>query len=181
MTGPVDEIMVWNHASREWKELTPGTLPGTDYPEPRYGAASCVQDSVYVFGGKAGKGFFNDLWTYDRKVKKWKELVPFDDKVVPSGRFLAGVGLASEVWVYGGLEWTGKPLNDMWGYDVALRTWRQLEPKGTRPSKLYSHSTFVRGTEFCIHGGRTEEGANGDIYCYEPHSNKFRKIQVKSP
>ncbi len=118
---------------------------GNTAPEPRWGATNSYYELIYMFGGKSlpiihesnvvtslsfsgkyNKKYFNDLWTYDPLNKKFKELEPYDATIVPPGRYLAAGAMLGDYLVYGGQSYEGVVLKDLWGYDVALGTWREV-------------------------------------------------------
>jgi len=70
----------------------------------------------------------------------------------------------------------GKVLKDLWGFDVALGTWREIKAQGSKPPELIMAAAFVFRRQFCIHGGKNEGGPVGGISCYSNDTNQWKRV-----
>ena len=58
-------------------------------PTSRSGPTMVINDgSIYVFGGRDGNSFYNDLFEFDLGNRKWTKIEPCSDpNQTPSGRY----------------------------------------------------------------------------------------------
>jgi hypothetical protein len=119
-----------NHQG-EWKQIV------SPLPRP---AARCAHsavlfdDQVYVFGGELATTdqfhHYRDLWCYNIKSKKWREVKPLGLGPTPRS------GHRCVVWrnfmiLFGGfyeaLRETPRWFNDLWVYNFSSNTWRECK------------------------------------------------------
>ncbi|KAL8701099.1 MAG: hypothetical protein Q9201_005090 [Fulgogasparrea decipioides] len=120
-------------------------------PAPRVGhTATVVGDRIYVFGGRGGKSMEalqeeGAVWEYDTKFSQWSRLTPVKDSPFPQARSYHSSASTvhplpsrqdltepahgdvdperhGTVFIHGGCTASGR-LSDVWGFDVAARTW----------------------------------------------------------
>lgn len=156
-----------------------GNTEGNEVPDPRIGhTAAVVNDRIYVYGGRGGdstealdeKGA---VWEYDDKMAYWTRLDPVKGSQYPEARYNhsststvhplpsredhteAGFGdvdpeAHGTIFVHGGCAASGR-LNDLWGFDVAARTWSPFpDPPGE--AREGSSLTFTKDRLYLFGG-----------------------------
>ncbi|KAL8900647.1 MAG: hypothetical protein Q9207_005593 [Kuettlingeria erythrocarpa] len=163
----------------------------TDVPVPRVGhTAATINDRIYVFGGRGGKSMeaLNEdgaMWEYDTKLNQWTRLVPVKGSLRPEVRSYHSststihplpppgdpTDIASgnadpeahgTVFVHGGCSASGR-LSDLWGFDVAARTWSPF-PDAPGEGRGGASLTFAQNRLFRFGGfnGKVELGGQTD-------------------
>jgi hypothetical protein len=123
--------------------------------------------AAYLFGGRDGGTVFDDLWRYDIAAGAWSELEPEDP--APEARFghtgswVEGVGL---------VVWSGQAgsdfFADLWVYDPAANTWRELPAEGDVPAARYgSCAALGPDGRLWISHGFTDTGRFSDTRAYD--------------
>jgi hypothetical protein len=130
-----------------WKGSGAFLTPGTDAakriasgpPHRSYPDGGLVYDrksKVFVlFGGHTHQGpWYNDTWTYDPAVNRWRECRP---EVSPPERYAHRLhwhaGLEAVI-MCGGNKGKGKHLKKVWVYETVADRWTQAETTGGEPS-----------------------------------------------
>ncbi|KAL8995608.1 MAG: hypothetical protein Q9169_004682 [Polycauliona sp. 2 TL-2023] len=134
-------------------KAVPATGAGgdTEIPAPRVGhTAATINDRIYVFGGRGGKSMEaldeqGAVWEYDTSLDHWTRLVPVKGMTCPQPRSYHSstasvhpLPMQSDqtaatpahldpeahgtVFIHAGCTTSGR-LNDLWGFDIAARTW----------------------------------------------------------
>lgn len=125
-----------------------------EVPAPRVGhTASAVADRMYLFGGRGGKSMEaleedGAVWEYDTKFNQWSRLTPVKGSPYPQARSYHSSASTAHplpssedhteaahgdidperhgtVFIHAGCTASGR-LSDLWGFDVAARTWAQF-------------------------------------------------------
>lgn len=116
-----------------------------------------LDGNFWLFGG-AGINFYNALWKYDVNTNEWTwmkgPMLPNQDgiygqqgvpdvlnypptKVETAASWIDNNG---DLWMFGGHDWDGRDLNDLWRYNIATNTWTWM--KGSKYSSRHSaHGT----------------------------------------
>jgi len=131
----------YNVASNTWTQNTPNGTPPTT--SGFYGIAyNSSAHKIYLFGGQAGAGYSNDLYTYDVPSNTWTKLNPTG--TLPSPREWMGFAYDSTNNVF--LMFSGQNasgvLNDTWIYDPAGNSWAQQTPVASPP--VSTQPSFTR-------------------------------------
>lgn len=143
---PVSDVWIYDITSRQWsKEKSP--------LEPRYGHSSVVyNDSMFVFGGRKKKAFFNDLWMYSFATGTWKLL---DVSGAPSPRSRHSVSIVGgKMYLYGG-ESGEELFNDVFVLDLRELSWTKLNIGSTLPKSI-GHRLVSIGLLIIFIGGVDE-------------------------
>lgn len=124
--------------------------------------------SAYLFGGRAGRAEFNDLWRYDLASDEWTELEPTGTPPAPRFGHTAvwreGVGL---------VIWSGQAgpdfFADIWAYEPGTDAWRELPPAGDVPPARYGSCAGVGpdGRMWISHGFTADTGRFSDTRAYD--------------
>lgn len=160
-----------------WKQVTTGS------PAPRARAHHPLihadgWNALFVYGGYTndavnGTGLFTpenylgDLWMFDIDAETWEEVV-FDEASGPGHRDNAKL-IADEhndrIWLFGGSQFDGTTLSDVWYFDLHAGTWTRVDTAmtGPAPAPRFGQFFFSRRTsaayELYIFGGATAEFA----------------------
>ena len=133
--------------------------------------------SALLFGGRAGRREFNDLWRYDLAADSWTELEPSGES--PSPRFghvavwVAGVGL---------VIWSGQAgadfFSDVWTYDPLANEWRELPATGAIPPARYGSCGGLGpdGRLWISHGFTEDTGRFADTRAYDFTSGEWTDL-----
>lgn len=127
----------------------------------------------YLLTGRATFGDLADFWRYDPVEDSWEKLPDF-----PGGArgFSYGVAHQGKAYVGFGLTQTGAPLNlaDLWEYDPATESWRELS---RCPGLPRHHPAFValNGKLFVGLGGNLSLGDLKDWWVYDIATDTWEK------
>ncbi len=122
----------------------------------------------WLFGGRDGGTAFDDLWRYDLASDTWARQVPTGPG--PAARFghtatwVDGVGL---------VIWSGQAgsdfFDDLWAYDPASDSWRELPAEGAVPAARYGSCAALGpdGRLWISHGFTADSGRFADTQAYD--------------
>jgi uncharacterized protein (TIGR03437 family) len=132
---------------------------------------------VFLFGGLDGSGALNDLWAYSLERRRWEAAA------VPGARPAARFGhtmlldpVRNRLVVFGGQE--RGFFSDVWAFDIAENSWRQLSPEAAGPSRRYGHSAIYDAARdrMIVSHGFTNSGRFDDTWAFDFASNTWRDI-----
>jgi N-acetylneuraminic acid mutarotase len=176
--GSLGETWAYDPASNTWASLN----PSSDLPSERMGHAMVydpVGRKVILFGGHSGLDDLNDTWAYDPATNQWTNLNPAG--TLPPVRSLHTMFYDSgtkKVILFGG--WNGAVLGDLWAYDPAANTWKELHPSRAQPPARSGHSmVYDSDTGKAILFGGMGEGdvLLNDTWVYTPKANTWNQIK----
>eukprot|EP00397_Hematodinium_sp_SG-2012_P000411 GEMP01000411.1.p1 GENE.GEMP01000411.1~~GEMP01000411.1.p1 ORF type:complete len:1558 (+),score=267.71 GEMP01000411.1:1372-6045(+) len=132
--GKTSELWSFDLTKGRWKMITEEALPLA--PQARQGnsmIADEVTNKLYIFGGKLGQVFLNDIWAFDITSETWIRLAQ-NSSVAPPSRSrpastLIIVNGIKQLLYYGGHN-AGKAFDDWWLYDIATDTWANFLGSG---------------------------------------------------
>ncbi|KAL8692333.1 MAG: hypothetical protein Q9218_002626 [Villophora microphyllina] len=185
----------------DYKSFPAQSSQGDDgVPAPRVGhTAAVVGDRIYVFGGRGGKSMEaldeeGAVWEYDTKFNQWSRLKPAKGSMSPPARSYHSAASTAHplpspedhteaahgamdperhgtVFVHGGCTASGR-LNDVWGFDIAARTWSQF-PNAPGEARGGSSLAFAQDRLYRFGGfdGKVELG--GQIDCLQLSTTTF--------
>lgn len=81
---------------------------------------------------------------------------------------------AGTAYLFGGRSGASKSLADLWVFDVAARTWREVKGKG--PGPRFGHNAAFIGGNLVVFGGQS--GPNSflnDVWLFDPARSEWRK------
>ncbi|KAL9614908.1 MAG: hypothetical protein Q9167_000650 [Letrouitia subvulpina] len=156
-------------------------------PLPRFGhTASVVDDRIYIFGGRGGETMEaldeqGCMWEFDTNFGHWNALNPPKGSPRPEPRSYhtsacTGHPLPSSIdhtsksdfeghgtiFIHSGCTNSGR-LNDLWGFDVASRTWSKF-PDAPGPARSGACLTLTQNRLYRLGGfdGQSELGGQID-------------------
>ena len=81
---------------------------------------------LVLFGGECGYDCMDDIWIYDTGSNSWRDCSPRDANK-PCARYQhATVIYGKHLLVFGGKDFTGTPLKDVWAFDLEVLRWIRL-------------------------------------------------------
>jgi hypothetical protein len=123
---------------------------------------------AYLFGGRAGRREFNDLWFYDLRTDEWSEVQaqgePPDARFGHTAIWVPGIGL---------VIWSGQAgprfFSDTWAYDPEAGDWRELPASGDVPPARYGSCAALGpdGRMWISHGFTEDTGRFSDTRAYD--------------
>lgn len=107
------------------------------------------------------------VWSYSPAEQSWTKLVPVDRSAPfpPARSYHTSTSDGSSIfYVHAGCPSSGR-LSDLWAFDVAQRSWKQL-PDAPAPHRGGASIAFSDGKLFRMNGfdGTTEVGGSIDIF-----------------
>jgi N-acetylneuraminic acid mutarotase len=123
------------------------------------GCTELYNNKIYMFGGKYGSSFKDELWSYDIELNKWSQL----SSGATARRYPASALYNDDIYVYGGDD--GSKLDDLWKYNITTDTWTQITTALTGAGR-YGHTMDIKGDELIITGGSTSAGITTDVISY---------------
>ena len=154
-------------ATWAWAPLDPaGTAPAAR--EDHTWTLDPATRAGWLFGGRDGGTVFDDLWRYDLATDAWARQEPRGTG--PAARFghtatwVDGVGL---------VVWSGQAgsnfFDDLWAYDPAANSWRELPAEGAVPAARYGSCAALGpdGRLWISHGFTEDSGRFSDTQAYD--------------
>ena len=153
------------------------------------GNGSAATPRLVVFGGRGGDGDVNDVWEYDAGMTvgtgaregAWTRLHDGEATTgtAPSARSGASAcALRGNLYVFGGYSGVRGDLDDLWTFDRAGGTWREISPAGDVKPPKRSGATLSTpegesGAEFILFAGN---GFN-DVWSFNIDTNAWTLVR----
>ncbi|KAJ8245944.1 hypothetical protein GJAV_G00261970 [Gymnothorax javanicus] len=143
-----NEVHVFDLSTNTWTEpRTHGVRP-----KPR-AAHSCASlgRMGYVCGGAEGTSV--DMHCLDLETWTWTEVVPVS--AVPMARFWHTLTELPDgtLFLFGGVNMTGKALSDGWIFDVKSKEWRELHHSHRDKPRLWHSACLGLDSDVIVFGG----------------------------
>ncbi|KAK2461614.1 hypothetical protein APHAL10511_006077 [Amanita phalloides] len=177
-----DGLYLLNLVSKEWTRVT---VHGAA-PLGRYGHAVSMSGSkFFVFGGQADGVFFNDLWAFDLNSLRTKAVWELQEPSTPdrpaqrTGHIC--VAHDNHIIIFGGTDGQYH-YNDTWSYDIATRTWTELQCIGFIPLAREGHAAALVDDVIYIFGGRGVDGKDlNDLAAFKISNQRWYMFQNMGP
>ena len=152
-----------------WQELTP-------MPEARIGLAAVAYDNqIYVIAGEGKEGVSDSVFRYDIEGDSWERLLDKPTPVTDVG----GVLIGEEIYIPGGLDAGGNPVDVLEIYDPRHDTWRVGAPM-PEPLSAYAIADFEG--KMYLFGGWDGKNAVDSVWAYDPAEDMWTKqFNLKEP
>lgn len=173
----------------------------TTQPSPRADAAGAIDPvtgELVVFGGDDGPTvmciprptFRGDLWRYDPRCDRWREVATSDG---PSARSRMAYALDTRrrrLLVFGGRFRAGATgaytlYRELWSLDLATDAWTRLTPDGAGPSARANASAVYDpdGDAFIVYGGNTSTDGTrfaplSDVWRLDLQANAWSRVSA---
>jgi len=150
-----------------------------DQPSPRFDGTIAYDPSarrIFLFGGQDTSPK-NDLWAYSLSQRRWEEVQASGPRPpARSGHTLIFDPGRKRLVVFGG-QASGF-FNDVWAFDIAQGSWRQLDGDSAGPSRRYGHSAIYESTRdrMIISHGFTNAGRFDDTWGFDFATNSWRDL-----
>jgi hypothetical protein len=174
-----DDTWTLDLTTLEWRNVSPAIRP-----RARYGSASVfdpVERALVQFAGFTSESRrFQDTQAFDLDTNTWQDLTPPGEKPQIRCLHTAAFDPASRrLIIYGGQR--NGPLDDLWAFDLASRSWTQLTP-AQRPAGRFFATSFVdRDGNFIAFGGFTSAGNVNETWAFNFETGQWSKIEIASP
>lgn len=159
-----------------------------DKPDIRYGHGVTLDrqnNRLVISHGFAADGRHDDTWGLDLGTNQWTNLTPAGDK--PLNRCLHDIAYApfsNSVYLFGGCSsgFGPCPQGDLWSFDLAAGTWKQVGTSGETPSPRQNPSIVVDETtnRVILFGGQASAALN-DAWVYDPAADAWTMIHSAGP
>lgn len=141
-------------------------LEASALPAGRSGMASAVYEgAIYIFGGETGQSTSAATLRY-RSPGGWETLA---DKPTPVSDIQAVV-IGDQIFVPGGKDATGKPVNNLEVFSPRLNRWEPLAPI---PAALSGYSLAASEGQLYVFGGWNGSAFSAAVYSYDPTNNTW--------
>jgi len=171
-----DDTWSLDLTSLSWREISPSRRP-----QARYGSASIFdpfERRLVQFAGFTDLSRrFQDTQAFDLDTNSWEDLTPPGE--LPQVRCLltAAFDLSTRrMIIYGGQR--NGPLDDLWAFDLGLRSWTNLTPAERPAGRFWASSFLDRAGRLIIFGGSTEAGEVNETWAYELATGRFRLLEI---
>ncbi|HEX2171079.1 MAG TPA: kelch repeat-containing protein [Dehalococcoidia bacterium] len=138
---------------------------------------------IFLFGGRAQSDIKNDHWTQHPKTGEWSKVSPAGPRPDPRfgheafwdsarGRLIVTLGQQGSTFY-----------NDVWAFDPATVTWREISGSGDRPQTRYGAGGVhdAAGNRFLITHGFTNQGRFDDTWAFDLSADAWSKTATSGP
>lgn len=174
--GRLGDVWALSLGNERWRQLD---LSGG--PSPRYTSGAFLdpaRDRMLVFGGDDGR-LSDELWALELSSLTWRKL-----PAGPSARFdVSATSDGTRGWVYGGFgqsfpQQPGAALADLWEFDFATDTWRELPMGSIHPSPRTNAAIGFHADALYVTGGHDEVFPTRDTWRYLAAEERWEKLDV---
>jgi len=141
------------HDSMCWRSIST-----SEAPPARYDHAMAVDDSswkLYLFGGRGGDRFFNDLWVFSPDGQVWEKIETDSAPPARSGHSLVFDSASKRLVMFGGFSYNNSGEvtfhSDLWTYSTEQGWSREFFENG--PSGRAWHAALATRDAMVIFGG----------------------------
>jgi hypothetical protein len=172
-------VKILSYDTLEWRVVpTPsGPVPlGRKFHASAYDAST---RRIFIFGGQGiDSVLYDDTWAYSIDTNVWTRLLfpqaqPGD---LPTARSdVAFTQNDRKMYMFGGIAQTGEVFADLWEFDMATLSWKQLITTGTGPNARRQGSMVaVNGTSIAFYGGKLSDRTySSDLYVLDIESKQW--------
>lgn len=143
-----NEVHVFDLRTNTWSEPQTHGVP----PKPRASHSSATLGRMgYVCGGVEASSM--DIHCLDLETWTWTEIVPVSAVPVERSWHTLTPLSDSTLFLFGGVNMTGKPLNDGWIFDVQTKEWREIQHPHKDNPRLWHSACLGQDSDVIVFGG----------------------------
>lgn len=163
-----NHISVYDTQNEKWDKEEPANTP----PPARFGHKAMVRNNkMYLFYGRGVNGSLDDIWEYDPEEQTFTWIVPAS-AANPPARYDHSIStIGDKTYMFGGVDNTWMPLNDLWAYSWTVNKWEPMPPLPGTP--LYGHVSFTDGTNLLIVSSFGNLSGTQDVFVFSPETNSW--------
>ncbi|PRP86474.1 hypothetical protein PROFUN_05256 [Planoprotostelium fungivorum] len=138
-----------------------------DPPASAYRTATVLDDVVYLLGGHTKDVTPQNVFSLNLnkpETLSWSKKKSFAGEKFTIRKYHSATAYKRNIFIFGGLDEAGKPLNDLWTFDTGFNKWENQSQKGKVPSRRYGHSTICFGDHLYLFGGTDGKIYFDDLY-----------------
>lgn len=184
--GVLSDTWILDVEKKKWEEIETDETPA----EPRYNH-SAIYDSaskqMIVFGGSSNKGVLSDIWAFDVKNKKWKE-IEVEDSPAKTCHSAMYDPKAKKMVVFGGSDNMVQYFSDIWILNIERERWEELDIDEEKAplARHYPGTIYDSDNKQIIIFGGTQRGLGGAVgnpisatWIFNFDNKKWRKVEAK--
>jgi DNA-binding CsgD family transcriptional regulator len=161
--GPTALPVVPQPTPSRWSEISA-------LPAGRSGMAAAVYEgAIYVMAGQTKEGVTGTVVRYRPSPGGWETLA---EKPTPVSD-VRGVVLGERIFVPGGKDANGKPLNIFEAYSPRINQWNSLAPL---PAALSGYALAAYEGRLYLFGGWDGTAYSAAVYSYDPTANTWKTL-----
>jgi N-acetylneuraminic acid mutarotase len=161
------DLWAYDMAANSWTQLAPNSAGPLD----RYGAGGAfdpVSGSFYVSHGFTSNGRFDDTWRYGVGGGGWSDASASGVRPEPRCLLRTVVDPArGRLLLFGGQSNSTPYLGDLWAFNLANRSWQQLNVPGPSPRNFYAMTLGGDGDYLLLHGGNAGGSASSELWLFD--------------
>ena len=174
----------YDNKTKKWADISDAST-GVAFLSPNNSAEMVYiengEKSLYVFGGKFGSDISEEdkaaLYKFDITTSTWSRLI---NQIMPPSRTKHNLVPFSNthIYLFGGETSDGKPINDLWVFDIALKKWEKINfPLLDQKLDHQAVTASKDGRYIYIYGGQTADGiASTKFMVYDTELNYFKEL-----
>jgi DNA-binding CsgD family transcriptional regulator len=136
-------------------------------------ALAAADGCIFAIAGQDPEGVTGAVEIYDPADDIWTR---GRDKPIPVTH-VSGATIGADVYVPGGCDDAGTPIQTVEVYDAAADTWRQASPL---PKPLCAYALATWDEEFYLFGGWDGKRYVADVYTYDPQTDTWNEAMPMS-
>eukprot|EP01080_Neovahlkampfia_damariscottae_P008508 gene8508-332_t len=159
----------------EWKKIS----CFGQVPKKRRRTSVCTYNNkLYFYGGYSTvplPTFLSDFVEFDPLTSKWTRISTNSTPQGRSGHTI--ISYKNCIYLFAGASTFFRDHDEIWEYNFDKKEWKELKPKGKRPSPRQFHSTCLYDDNMVIYGGYfSREIALNDLHLYSITKNEWNTI-----
>ncbi len=179
--GFFNDTWTLNLTTLEWRDVSP---PTASRPKARYGHGAVfdpISRSLVQFAGFTEESRrFQDTQSFSLATNTWQDWTPSGAK--PEIRCLLTAALDRtnrKMIIYGGQR--SGFLDDLWAFDLAARTWENLNVSPRPAGRLFASSFVDQAGNFIVFGGSSSSGNLNELQAFNFQTRQWTQLNLANP
>ena len=179
--GFFNDTWALNLTTLEWRDVSP---PVASRPKARYGHGTIFDPtsrSLVQFAGFTEESRrFQDTQSFGLASNTWQDWTPAGTK--PDIRCLLTAAFDRtnrKMIIYGGQR--NGPLDDLWAFDLASRTWENFTISPRPIGRLFASSFVDQAGQFVVFGGNSNNGNLNELQSFNFQTKQWTQLGVANP